>query len=368
MEKQRFWELLAKKKSGDANLEEQLELKQYFLQNGALVEFESQLDEIWNSCFQSGEEISSQHKALAWNSIQQKISSVLPVEQDVAVAYKIPRKPIKLFYKYAVAAAVLIAIISTSWLLMNANQKDEQAKQNIVSTKNGSRSKVQLPDGTQVWLNAGSKLIYDEAYGKKSRNLELEGEAFFDVAHNKEMPLVIKTRHMHVKVLGTAFNLRAYQGDITSEAALIRGSIEVSFPGRPMEKLLLKPQQKITIVNKDTITNAILVNDESVDQEIATPVIAVSPITYNNKDSSVLETSWLNNKLIFRKKELGELSKDIERWFNVTVQIDDSLLASKKFTGTFYNEDIEEALSALQLTYPFHFRFEKNKNTVFIYQ
>jgi len=372
MEQNRFWDLLAKKKSGEATPEEQLELKQYFSQNPALTAATNQIDILWNSSFKPDEEISNQQTALAWSNIMQKISNPAPAGSDTVITEKKSLRFIRMFYRIIAAASILFILISTGWFLILNQKKEQQVKQNVVSTKNGSKSKIELPDGTKVWLNAGSKLIYDDDYGKESRNLELEGEAFFDVVHNKNMPLVIKTRHMNVKVLGTAFNVRAYPGDVTSEAALIRGAIEVSFPDRPMEKLLLKPQQKITIVNRDAILNNPLVatrsKDAPVDQESIIPVISVSSLTYNKKDSAVIETSWLNNKLIFRKKELGELSKDIERWFNVTVYFEDSSLIGKRFTGTFHNENIQEALVALQLTYPFHFRFEKNNNTVFIYR
>ena len=370
MEQNRFWDLLAKKKSGEATPEEQLELKQYFIQNASLAEATKQIDALWNSSFQPGEEISKQQTALAWSHLQQKISTPLPIEPDTAIAIDHSRQPIKMFYRVVAAAAVFLAIISTGWLLIRSHQKDQQVKQNIVSTKNGSKSKIELPDGTQVWLNAGSKLIYDENYGKQYRKLQLVGEAYFDVVHNAEMPFIVKTGVMDIKVLGTAFNIRSYPDDATSEATLIRGSIEVSFPGKQVNKLILKPQEKITVLNKDSLlpnTIAAQPSGQATGQLKSIPPITVSALTYNNADSSVIETSWMMHKMIFRRKDFGALAKDMERWFNVSIQFEDSTLLTKKFTGTFKNENIKEVLVALQLSYPFHFRFGKNGDNVYIY-
>lgn len=371
MEQNRFWDLLAKKKSGEATPEEQLELKQYFIQNAALVEVINQIDALWNSSFQPGEEIGEQQTALAWSSIQQKISTPLPLEPDAAIAVDNSRQSIKMFYRLVAAAAVFLAIISTGWFLIRSHQKNQQVKQNIVSTKNGSKSKIELPDGTQVWLNAGSKLIYDENYGKQYRKLQLVGEAYFDVVHNAEMPFIVKTGAMNIKVLGTAFNVRSYPDDATSEATLIRGSIEVSFPGKQMNRLVLKPREKITVLNKDTLLSNTLASRpllQSTDQVKSIPAITLSALTYNNADSSVIETSWVMHKMIFRRKDFGALAKDMERWFNVSIQFEDSTLLTKKFTGTFKNENIKDVLIALQLSYPFHFRFGKNGDTVYIFE
>ncbi|MBC7887283.1 MAG: FecR family protein [Ferruginibacter sp.] len=373
MEQNKFWDLLAKKKVGEATPEEQLELNQYLIENPSMVEVVFQIDALWRGSFPHAGETSNEELAAAWQDIEKKIIMQSPTVVIVdEVSEKVgTRRFVKMWYRIAAAAAVLFAIAS-GFFLLNNYRGDKQVKQNIVSTKNGSKSKIDLPDGTQVWLNAGSKLMYDEDFGKESRNVELVGEAYFDVVHNKKMPFFIKTRHMNIKVLGTAFNVRAYPGDIITEASLIRGAIEVSFPGRPMEKLLLKPQQKITIVNRDTVLiNTVAAKPAEVSpaiQESVIPVISVSTLSYNKTDSAVIETSWLSNKMIFRKKEFGDLSKDIERWFNVTMQFEDSSLIKRKFTGTFHNENILEVLNALQLTYPFRFRFEKDNNTVFIYR
>ena len=101
--------------------------------------------------------------------------------------------------------------------------------QSEVATKSGSRTRIQLPDGSTVWLNGNSKLVYDnKSFGEKLRQVTLTGEAYFDVVKNVNKPFIIHTNRMDIKVVGTAFNVKAYPGEKNSEASLVRGSIEVT--------------------------------------------------------------------------------------------------------------------------------------------
>jgi transmembrane sensor len=296
----------------------------------------------------------------AWNTIRNKISTQLP-----PVELPVTRGKIRRIIKYASVAAVLIGTVGLIWWWTTL-QATTPLQKNIVSTKNGSKSKIELPDGTQVWLNVGSNIKYDENYGKENRELTLTGEAYFDVAHDEKKPFILHTRKMDVKVLGTIFNVKAYPGDDLTEAALIRGSIEVTFPGRPLEKLILKPNDKISISSKEINKKADTVRLAQADNN-ERPAIMVSSIQYEPSDSIVIETAWVNNKLIFRSKTFEELARDIERWFNVTVQVQDASILDKKFTGTFSNETITDALDALSLSYPLHYKFNRNTNTVTIF-
>src|SRR5687767_10483603 len=109
-----------------------------------------------------------------------------------------------------------------------------------ISTRYGSRTDIVLPDGTKVWLNAGSKLTYDKSFGEVIRNVKLTGEAYFDVVHNSDKPFVIHTTAMDIKVLGTEFNVKSYPDERTAEASLIRGSIEVTLKDKRAEKIVMK--------------------------------------------------------------------------------------------------------------------------------
>ena len=137
-----------------------------------------------------------------------------------------------------------------------ATKNDLMAQQNAAAPKNeiatlpGTHSKTILPDGSTVWLNAGSKLTYNKNFNTATREVELSGEAYFDVKKDEHHPFIIHTSAMHIKVLGTAFNVKSYPGDKSSETSLIRGSIEVTMNNRPQEKIILHPSEKLVVMNR----------------------------------------------------------------------------------------------------------------------
>lgn len=360
MEKNRFWDLLAKVKSGEATPEEQLELNQHLSAFPGDADLVKQIDACWELPMPVTSGPTANEITAAWSSIRNKITG-----QQPPVEWPVSERKIPAIIKYVSAIAAIFILAAGGIWLWTSLQVKAPPQKNIVSTKNGSKSKIELPDGTQVWLNAGSRIKYDDDYGKESRELSLTGEAYFEVAHDVNRPFIVHTGKMDIKVLGTVFNVKAYPGDGITEAALIRGSIEVTFPDRPQEKLILKPTDKISIVNKettkaqDTVKHTHAYNTER-------PAIMVSSIQYEPADSAIIETSWVNNRLIFRSKTFEELARDIERWFNVTVEVQDSSILSKKFTGTFSNESITDALDAMSLSYPFQYRFNRNNNIVTI--
>jgi transmembrane sensor len=355
MEKNRFWELLAKVQSGDATPEEQLELNQHLVSSPEDQQLVQLVNEFWTIEMPGKDQPDASEAAARWEKFSTQIGNDLPVANQTG---KVRRMALRL----AGVAAIGLLLIGSIWQ-WNAMRSSLPAPKNVVSTKNGSRSKVEMPDGTQVWLNVGSRIEYDGDYGKDNREITLTGEAYFDVVHNEKKPFIIHTRAMNVKVLGTVFNVKAYPGDGVTEAALIRGSIEVTFPGRPDEKLILRPNDKIAVTDKG---DKVEEQPSAVRDQQEKPQIMVAKLNYQPADSTIIETSWVKNKLIFRSKPFAELAKDMERWFNVNIQIQDSYLPDKKFTGTFSNESITEALDALSLTFSFQYQFDKSSNTVII--
>lgn len=360
MEKNRFWELLAKVQSGDATPEEQLELNQHliaFPEDQQLVQL---INEFWAVEMPGKNQPDASETAGRWEKFRQEIANERPMVHQPLATGKVRRMAVRL-----VGIAAIGLIVAGGIWLWNTLIAPAPLPKNIVSTKNGSKSKIEMPDGTQVWLNVGSRIEYDGNYGKDKREITLIGEAYFDVVHNEKKPFIIHTRAMNVKVLGTVFNVKAYPGDGITEAALIRGSIEVTFPGRPDEKLILRPNDKISITNKRG--KAEETQQPPVPNKQEKPEIMVATLNYQPSDSTIIETSWVKNKLIFRSKPFAELAKDMERWFNVNIQIQDKAVLDKKFTGTFSNESITEALDALSLTFSFQYIFDKSNNTVVIY-
>lgn len=229
--------------------------------------------------------------------------------------------------------------------------------------KAGERRFLVLPDGTRVWLNSESKLTLGKGYnGSGARTVSLVGEAFFEVRHSQRRPFVIHTSRIDIRDLGTSFNVRDYPGDKSEEAALIRGSIEVSFHSDSSRRIVLKPDEKITVTHEEfrlTTLSGLHIKDTG---EHLMDAFSVAPLrTDPLLDSGVVETAWLEGKLVFREETFEQLARQMERKYGVKFHFGDSRFKNYRFTGIFSTESVRQALEALRLTSPadpFNFSLE----------
>jgi transmembrane sensor len=362
MSQERFWILLSAKLAGEATPADIRELEslieahpewQYAIQN---------LEDIWKHQPVVDKMQEEDAYMLLVNRIaEQKI----PFNNLTAVPPASRTFFIKRYWYYAAAMVAVLALAGFYYLLSNrpspANEMTAQA--NEISTRRGSKSKVQLPDGTIVLLNAGSKLTYDNHFGIAVREVFLSGEGYFDVKRMPEKPFIIHTSSINIKVLGTVFNVRAYPEDKLTETSLIHGSIEVTMRDRPKDKIILAPSEKLVLENNGVINTsevdrkkAVLPNAVSSDV-----VMSVKKLSYNLFDSAVAETQWIDNKLVFRDESFEALAIRMERWYDVDINIKNVALRQKRFSGIFEKESISEALEALQLSVSFKFDQEGNK-------
>jgi ferric-dicitrate binding protein FerR (iron transport regulator) len=364
----RFWVLLARKLSGESSVEEIRELEEILRIHPHLHFSVETITNLWNQ--HSGKEEEKLEDAYVEHIERMKRMGV-PLQHEHA------REEIDTHYllegsrknlngrRFAVAATIIALILTAGYFSFFHSRRTStpspvKAEKLAVSTKYGSRTKIQLPDGSKVWLNSGSTIKYDKQFGTDIREVVLSGEAFFDVVKNADKPFIIHTVSMDVKVLGTQFNIKSYANDKQSEATLIHGSIEVLLKKRGFENILLKPNQKIVVINdavlKDSLTPA---GDKSQES-----VITVQKLNYAPADSSIVETSWVDNKLSFRDESFEDIARRMERWYGTIIRFADPSVKSIRFTGTFTNETVEQALEALQITADFH--FTRQSNTVLI--
>ena len=271
--------------------------------------------------------------------------------------------------KYLLAGFAVCLLFFFGLFYVSSRQPDGRDTQ-IVSGK-GIRKKLKLPDGTLVWLNAASKLTFDsDINNKKVRIVHLEGEAFFDVAHAKDRPFIVYTNKAAIKVLGTAFNIKAYPSEKCSETTLLRGSIEFSVIGQPDQKIRLNPSEKIALKEDQSTFNKdqVAVNKSQLGsnngQKLTLTIKHMNTVKIGQTDY-IEETSWKDNSLVFNNETLEQLKPKLERWFNVTIQINSDRAKAYHFTGIFKNETINQALTALQLIKPF--TFEQSAHDVTIY-
>ena len=355
--------LLSRKLSGEATAAELEELQQLLQENPSDQYFAELLLAYWNSSatYASARPASSD---LQFAHILNRANEEPP--PAMVSAYS-TRRGIVFWLKRAGAAAVIAGAIGvTGWWVLSARSSRPvvaAVQKSEVMAKKGARTRMVLPDGTQVWLNSDSRLVYDAKFNDAVREVALEGEAYFDVVKNARRPFIVHTSGIDIKVLGTAFNVKSYERESTIEATLIHGSIEVLNKKEPKApKVILRPHEKL-VFNKEEHT---LLKDRPVSgpgpgTAANTSAIAITALPKNVADTAFVETSWVYNKLLFEGDTFRELAVKMERWFNVRISFTSEKVANYRLRGVFENENIEEALQALQFIASFSYKIKDNE-------
>ncbi|WP_431293059.1 FecR family protein [Pedobacter sp. P26] len=302
-------------------------------------ERQSQLDEVingyFNSTFHSAHPKSKAIGDLAWNEIAQAIEKVQPKQ----------RKLFSSLQYIATAAAVLIFLFTTFFIYKFIDHKDslrkdiahdilpgthratlqaangkiyqlEGSKQEIItdentirykdgallekedqiqnftlSTPKGGQYRITLADGTKVWLNAASSISYPSAFAGKERRVVVMGEAYFEVAHNAQKPFIVSTQVQEIKVLGTAFNVNAYQNEGVTVTTLVHGRVQLN--GAYISKAAFLNPGEQSVLNQNAFQ--------------------ITPV-----DASFY-TAWKDGEFIFKATPLTEVLRQIERWYNLDI-------------------------------------------------
>lgn len=261
------------------------------------------------------------------------------------------------------AAAACMTFLIAGYFLMRENKRSAEGAGQFetIVTRAGSKTLINLPDSSTVVLNSACRFGYNKAFGAGRREMQLSGEAYFDIRKNPEAPLVIQAGNVVIRVLGTTFNVRANPEDSFVEATLIKGSIEVSLRSDPERKILLRPNEKIVIRRNEALPaeqQATRLRNNK-DEVIAVTKVAPDPI-----DSSYIETAWVKDKMLFHKEPFSALARKMERWYNVKIILSDPELNELIFTGSLEKETLQEALSALQHSARFNYKIEGQTVTV----
>ncbi len=367
---ERIWILIARKFSGDASVEELAELELLLLQSPRENYSMEILYDLWNSKGEQDHQYSEnrykelvlrmQHIGIDGGRFTDNEKLII---NDTEPRRKRSKKSFLWFSLFVVVGLAGFVFLQNKGTSERMKQPELLAK-NEIKTTNGSKTNLVLPDGTKVWLNAGSKMTYDKDYGINIREVNLTGEAYFDVIKNTKKPFIIHTGKINIKVLGTAFNVRCYPDEKNTETSLVRGSLEVTMK-EGMEKIILKPNEKLIV--KNTESQPKKTNHSQPGKIINTGsanVFEISRLSVLPRDSSIMETSWINNKLVFRSETFEQVALKMEKWYAVSILIKDEKIKEKKFTGVFENETIDQALNALQLTTSFTYR--KSRDSIFI--
>lgn len=362
MQQQRLWDLLGKKLAGEASTRELEELQRLLNSSPELNESVETIETYWKSSdekteFEERETALERHLIRMREEGLMKFNDGKPTRGRSSVT-----RVLRLSSLTAAAAALIIFLVKTFTLTSTA---DESKNYRTLHALNGSKNHFILPDGSKVWLNAGTTLKYSTSIDKDSiREVFLSGEAFFEIRHNVKHPFWIRTKQMDILDIGTEFNVKAYPQDETAEATLIEGSIEVNIKDLNHTEVLSAPNEKITVFHKEEtfkLSGSPVKKSDSAQKPVTqVPVFTITKVV-PAADSLVAETAWMQDVLVFQNKTFRELAVMMERWYDVTVTFEDDQLAEYRFTGAFADETIEQALEQLQLIRRFDFSITDRK-------
>jgi ferric-dicitrate binding protein FerR (iron transport regulator) len=374
MSKDRTWFLIGKKLAGEASAEELNELEGLLRSDPDMHYALQNITDLWNlpaPANKEDEDVFNRHiDRLKEAGVDWDQPSDTDYQPEFTGTQKRSRKTLMAI---SIAAAVLM-IASIYWYSSVTKRASSSrpfvaartAEKNEVSTRNGSKTKITLPDGSTVWLNAGSVLTYNKDFGGDLREVDLSGEAFFEVVPaisaktTQKVPFIIHTQHIDVRVLGTAFNVKSYPGDKQTETSLVHGKVEVLIHNRKDEKITLRPNEKLIVMNEEM--------SQPVNGKPGVPnnqpIVSLSKLTYSTADSILVETAWVQNKLVFDNESFLEVAAKMERWYNVKFEFRDAKKQSLRFTGSFENETIQQALDYMNITAPFHYSMQGNTITI----
>ncbi len=288
------------------------------------------LSEYWDSVLQTPVKKLDNKKELL-SRVHHQINSQQAIQ---------PRKLGVIDYITRIAAVLLIPLlVYVAWDFSGKEQVENQLQYAEVTSQTGVITSLNLPDGSKVWLNNFSKIRYPLDFSK-SREVFVEGEAYFEVTHRNNDRFVVNTKDLVVEVLGTKFNVSAYAEDLETSVVLSEGKVKISNEGNRISEIL-EPNDRFSL-NKLEQTASL------------TSVISTD------------YSAWRNGYLKFREEPLSEVVKKLERWYNVDIDIVGADLKKRILRGTFKNEPIEEVLRLISLTtqlrYTIEFRATNDNN------
>ncbi len=306
---------------------------------------QSTVEEVLNSAWEktSPKNIHNLNKSFATKRVMKTIKpeKSKPTKSHTYISARRKRKS----YSLSIATSILAITLTIGYFLSKDNVTNPVenrivAEQIVKETPRGHRSSIVLRDGSKVTLNSESRITYDENFGLTNRNIHLEGEGFFDVAKNENLPFTVISKNLETRAIGTSFNVRDYGDEKNASIALATGIVDVKKTSDTdgLSKLILKPNEQIVL--------------DKASQEWM-------------KSSFITEKvlSWKENKLYFNDMSLAHIIRTLERWYDVKIEVRGSGFEKLKYqgTGTFERQSLENILISLGYTMGFESRISEKQ-------
>ena len=291
--------------------------------------------EIWFSAV-SREAASVYDKDKAFENFRNRVESQKEIQSTSRRGFSLSA-----LWRYAAVVAIIIAVGCISYWQGEVNVKDTFADISVEAPL-GSKTKLYLPDGTLVWLNAGSRMTYSQGFGVDNRKVELEGEGYFEVKRNEKIPFFVKTKDLQLQVLGTKFNFRDYPENHEVVVSLLEGKVGLNNLLREEKEAVLSPDER-AVLNK------------------ANGLLTVESVTASNA------SQWTDGYLFFDEELLPDIAKELERSYNVKIHIANDSLKTFRFYGNFVRreQNIQEVLEALASTEKMQYKIEERNITIY---
>ncbi|WP_207535231.1 FecR family protein [Desertivirga arenae] len=337
---------LVKYITGQADETESAEVREWIKSSSENQELYFQLYEAWHQSLE------------AQGSIDVDAAYASFAEKNIA-----RRTLIKRLYKALRVAAAIILLPLSIGAFYKVFSNPPEVSFKVVKVPKGTPRKLKLPDGTLVWLNAGTELKYSEDFGKDNRTVYLVGEAYFDIAKSDaNLPFLVKTDKFTIRDVGTVFNVKAYPDEEIFETAVVEGKVSVEGPitenSSQNSKVFLDAHQllKITKVATNSGTHEVAsVNDE------------VEPVKVEQIEPGAMNefNGWRSDLLIFQEDSFEDIARILERRYNVTIQFESEGLKNYKYTGAFKNLDnISKVLQVIKETTPIKYTVQNQQITI----
>jgi ferric-dicitrate binding protein FerR (iron transport regulator) len=313
--------------SKEISNEERTALQNWIMQSDDNRQYFIQMQDLWKSI---------SHDEVSFDSEQAYKRFVKRIEASRRVSRSGHKGR---FLKWAAVFVLAFGLGSLSFYIANQRSLDNHFY--AIDVPYGAKSRVELPDKSVVWLNAGSTMHYAQSFGKNNRDVSLDGEAYFEVSKNRHLPFTVHGKEVSVKVLGTKFNVKSYAEDSVVDVTLIEGSVDLKNNLVADSRVILKPNERATL-NKRT-----------------------EHLMVNNVEASN-SREWTNGKLIFEEELFGQIVRRLEREYNVKIIVNDPSLNTLRFYGDFRNaQSIGEIFDIMTANNKFRYTIRKSVINVY---
>jgi len=358
-------ELLRKFKDKTCTMEELDRLRSYFSERNheSLVK-ESLYQEIADLVPSRKAESGPDFQRI-FENIQSSITESSPIETATQPDER--RRPVYLQFLKIAAVVIPVFLLGgiLSYYILENKPKPENLTYTEIRAPFGARTEIVLPDGSTVWLNAGSKIKYTNIFNRDNREIQLNGEGYFKVTRNADLPFDVKTGDLSIRALGTEFNVKSYDDEDIIETTLVEGKVAIHQGAKEKSSIFLEPHQQAVYMkyNKN-----LTVKDMKAVREVKPEVLKFKEgILYiAEKIDPEPFVAWKENRLILKGEELSNLVIKLERKYDVKFIFGSEKLKRFRFTGTLENETLTQVLDVIKLSAPLE--YELQGKTVMIFE